>query len=108
MKKLFYLISIQLFVLSVGALASGARPDTRRMSCGDVQALVQQNGAIVLSTGNGQFDRYVANGSFCGRGASAQPAAVPTIDRGNCVAGFICSNDDTGSGYQGGSASWQQ
>jgi hypothetical protein len=56
-----------------GAAAQG-RPDSRQMSCAQVQNLIVQNGAVVLTTGQFTYDRYVASRQFCSH------PNIPVID----------------------------
>lgn len=77
-----------LFFLSVSAQA--AMPNSRKLSCADAIALVQQNGAIVFTTKPGIFDRYVAGRQFCERGENLSRASVPTLDNESCPVGYVC------------------
>jgi hypothetical protein len=56
--------------LSTGAVAQ-TRPLTLGMGCGQARALVTSRGAVVLSTGQNTYDRYVSSGAFCQWGLSA-------------------------------------
>ncbi len=40
-----------LTALALTCATAQARPDTRSMSCAQAQAFIQQNGAVVMSTG---------------------------------------------------------
>ena len=64
--------------------AHAQRPDTRAYSCGQVSALVQQQRAIVLSTGRYTYARYVAGQGYCGPTQNAVRVVVPTADLPNC------------------------
>jgi hypothetical protein len=75
--------SVLLAVLSTPILAQG-RPDARQMSCDQVQSLIQQAGAAVLTTGRHTYDRYVAHGGFCTTGDRAVVDTVPTRDTSQC------------------------
>jgi len=66
------------------ALAQSGRPDTRSMTCGQVQSLINQRGGVVLSTGQYTFDRYVANRNFCQHGEILKYDYVPTRDNNRC------------------------
>lgn len=68
-----------------------ARPDATMLTCRDARALVQQNGAIVLSTGGRRYDRFVDDASFCEYGDAVFPASVRTLDRKSCFIGFTCA-----------------
>jgi len=76
-------------LLITPALAQG-RPDTRSMSCGQVQSLVQARGAVVLSTGPHRYSKYVKNHAYCSVGQRLFSAYVPTADHRRCKIGFQC------------------
>lgn len=76
-----------------------ARPDTRAMSCGEAQALVARNGAIVLSTGQHTYDRFLAAGVRCPLPDVPRLTYVPTRDEPQCPIGYTCrqtTEDDFG------------
>lgn len=83
------------FVFAILILAPAqllaARPDATMLTCRDARALVQQNGAIVLSTGGRRYDRFVDDPSFCEYGEAAYSASVRTLDRKSCFVGFTCA-----------------
>lgn len=82
-------------VILVSAVAGAqARPDTRAMDCANAQALVQQNGAVVLSTGTHTYDRFVRSQSFCTYSEVAQMTWVPTTDDRQCPVGYTCKQDN--------------
>ncbi|KQU83420.1 hypothetical protein ASD99_17335 [Mesorhizobium sp. Root695] len=61
-----------------------ARPDTRTMSCGQLQQLIQSHRAVVLTTGPNTYDRYVRQfGNECDLPEVPMSAYVPTRD-GHC------------------------
>ena len=74
---------------ATGALAQ-SRPQTIGMSCGQAQFLVANRGAIVLSTGQNTFDRYVSSQASCLSGEFTRPAWVPTADTPQCFIGYTC------------------
>ena len=76
-----------------------ARPNTTTMSCGQAAATVARAGAIVLSTGELTYERFVAASTFCLGGEIAEAGMAPTADSPNCQVGYICrqarnSSDD--------------
>lgn len=84
-------------ILGVAALtllgAAGgayARPDTRGMSCAQAQDLVHHNGAVVLTTGQHTYDRYVADGRYCDFSEVPMPSWVRTSDQRKCMVGYVC------------------
>ncbi|MEM8702298.1 MAG: hypothetical protein AAGF82_10765 [Pseudomonadota bacterium] len=65
--------------------AQSGRPDTRTLTCGQVQSLIKQNGAAVLRTGQYTFDRYVFTRNFCQNGEVTNKQWVPTKDVRQCL-----------------------
>lgn len=63
---------------------AAARPNSTTMTCAQVQSMIAQNGAVVLSTGQFTFDRYVANRNFCQHGEVLRWDHVPTRDAPRC------------------------
>jgi hypothetical protein len=66
------------------ASAGHARPDARTLTCSQVQALLDRQGAAVLSTGPNTFDRYVSLGASCMALELWQPVSIATKDSGQC------------------------
>ncbi len=64
---------------TVAAGAQG-RPDARAMSCEQVQLMILDRGAVVLTTGQHTYDRYVASTFFCSHPYVAQPDSIATRD----------------------------
>jgi len=61
--------------------AADARPDARRMTCEQVQSLIQSHRAAVLTTGRDTYDRYVRQfGNECDWPEVPSAASVPTRD----------------------------
>jgi len=78
-----------LAVLAAGP-ALAQRPSTLGMSCSEAQNVVASRGAIVLSTGQYTYDRFVAAPGFCSLGEWARPATAPTADTRSCRLGYTC------------------
>lgn len=74
-----------LAALSNVALAQSRRPDARAMDCDQVHSLIQSRGAVVLTTGQHTYDRYVVDGRFCEMGEVALRQTIRTRDTGQCV-----------------------
>jgi hypothetical protein len=91
--------AVAILLLCVFPLAAEARrPESWRFSCGDLRALVQQNGAVVIATGPDLYDRFVAHGGYCMFGEVTVPAYVPARDRELCQVGYVCRDRDSGGG----------
>jgi hypothetical protein len=67
-----------------------ARPDTRTMTCAQAKTYVQQNKAIVMSTGQYTYTRIVSNQGSCSRGQTTRRLFAPTVDNAKCQVGLEC------------------
>lgn len=76
--------------LTVGAAAAQGRPDARAMTCGQARALVQQRGAVVLTTGRYTYDRYVVSKRYCAFAETIRHAWIATRDTPSCLVGYVC------------------
>jgi hypothetical protein len=80
-----------LSVLAAGPAVAQSRPDSLRMSCAQVAALVKSQGAVVLGTGPNIYARIVANPSFCPVGQQQTRAKfIQARDNPQCFAGYEC------------------
>ena len=70
--------------------AHAARPDARTMSCAQAQSLVRSRGAVVLSTGQHTYDRFVATAQFCSSDQVLERTWISTKGRARCDVGYIC------------------
>ncbi|SDT95926.1 hypothetical protein SAMN05428979_0726 [Stappia sp. ES.058] len=70
--------------------AALARPDTRTMTCAQAQNLVQRSGAIVLSTGQYTYSRFVADRRYCSHYEILRPSYAPTRDTAQCPVAYYC------------------
>lgn len=76
-------------LLSAGAQAA-TRYNIGSMSCAQTQALVRNQGAVILrwkspTSGAQLFDRFVNDDRFCPTGQEARRFLVPTADARSCV-----------------------
>jgi hypothetical protein len=67
-----------------------ARPDTRTMTCAQARTYVQQNKAIVMSTGQNTYTRIVSGQGSCAPGQTTKRLLAPTIDNPKCQVGYEC------------------
>ena len=81
-----------LTVLSLGSAI--ARPFTPSMSCSAAAGIVEANGAIVLSTSQTTYDRFVHDRRFCAYGESVVAAFVPTRETPSCLIGYTCRSQE--------------
>ncbi len=65
-----------------------SRYNSQSMSCGRVQDVVHDEGAVILrytsASGNPLFDRFVRNGGFCAHSEVTRMVGVPTKDTSSC------------------------
>jgi len=66
-----------------------SRYDPTRMSCGQVQATVAREGAVILRyssprSGMTLYDRYVASEAYCMHGEIRSRRSVPSADTASC------------------------
>jgi hypothetical protein len=76
-------------ILILAPAAADARPDTRSMTCGQAQALVQNSGSVVLTTGPHVYGEVVAASSYC-RARIGQAKFATTRDNAKCQIGYVC------------------
>jgi hypothetical protein len=70
--------------------AAQARPNAPAMTCDQARALVKSSGAVVLSTGQYTYDRFVATPGYCLPGEIADRTWIQTGDTDQCPIGFVC------------------
>ena len=85
------LAALALLLTAPAAFAQG-RPSTLNMTCAQAATLVASRGAVVLSTGPGLYDRYVAHQSLCPTGDFGRPAFARTRDNPQCNIGLYCTS----------------
>jgi hypothetical protein len=85
-----------LAIILAGAAPALAQPrvSTTAVPCGQAQAIVGSQGAVVLGTGGATYDRFVASQAFCEREETTRPAFVPTLDNPQCPIGYRCVSAD--------------
>ncbi len=93
MKKIALTLSV-LGLVSAASVAQAALVNTSDLTSSQAKSLVQDNGAIVLSTAPGIYDRYVANASFCAADEETQRAYVVTKDSNHSLIGYTCVIDN--------------
>lgn len=75
---------ILVFLSAVTASAAMAqRPSTLSASCREIRSMVKQSGAIVLSTGEHTYNRFVAHAGYCLPGEFLDYEYVQTVS-GKC------------------------
>lgn len=72
-----------LAVLST-ATASLARPDARKMSCHQTRALINEEGAVVITTGANTYERFVSSNRFCFHPEVRHVTYISTKDTSQC------------------------
>ena len=100
-------LPVSVLLLLAATAAAEARPSTLGMSCRQAQNLVAAQGAVVMSTGQHTYERFVAHPGFCMTAEWAHSATAPTKDSARCPLGYICNTapplwaDDHGDGFFG-------
>jgi hypothetical protein len=85
-----------LAMLIAASVATGAQAmspkkvDSTKHTTAELQSIIKQQGSVILSTGPGVFDRYVANSGQCGQGQFARAAYAPTADASSAFVGYRC------------------
>ncbi len=82
------LTAVLIFLHLAGA--AQARPDARKMTCDQAQSLVLQHGAIVISTGQYTYQRFVSSRRYCDYWEWTRSAWTATRDNPKCRIGYIC------------------
>ncbi|MGY6708988.1 MAG: hypothetical protein ACXIVF_11725 [Rhizobiaceae bacterium] len=72
------------FAVALSVSASAQRPDARNMTCQQVNDLITSSGAVVLTTGQHTYDRYVASSRYCSYPHTTRPDNISTRD-GACT-----------------------
>jgi hypothetical protein len=80
-----------LFLLAATA-AEAARPSTLGMTCDQAQRLLASRGAVVMSTGQHTYNRFVVSGGYCEVAEWAESATAPTKDARHCPLGYTCTS----------------
>jgi hypothetical protein len=74
--------------------AVAARPNATAMTCAQAAATVAQAGAVVMSTGQHTYERFVASAQYCVRHEITRPGYSPTRDSPRCQVGYVCETPD--------------
>lgn len=77
-------------ILITSASAQNQASSTQRMTCTDAMALVKAKGAILLSIGGPDMERFVRDRSQCELSEIAELRFVPTRDNLECPIGYRC------------------
>jgi hypothetical protein len=87
-------IGVSLIILFLSAcLIQGqafARPYAPKLSCQRLKGMIYEKGAVVLSTGQFTFDRYVRDQGYCMQGEITEPAWLNSSDQVECFVGYTC------------------
>lgn len=60
------------------------RVDARQLDCDSIRALIAERGAVVLTTGQFTYDRYVVDGRYCFSPDVARFSTIPSADTDQC------------------------
>ncbi len=85
---------VAVLALSAGCLlataAEARRPFAPAMSCAALRSLVEERGAVVISTSPTTYDRFVADSRSCERTQRLEPAWIRSADQADCGVGYTC------------------
>lgn len=90
MSNIVKTVSLTALVIIGLAGTAHARPDLRKMTCAEAQKMVQRLGAVVFTTGQYTFSRFVANQSYCDRWQTTFPQYGATRDNPQCFVAYEC------------------
>lgn len=79
--------SVLVLIAAVPAFAQQSPVPSRSLTCAELQALVQRQGRIVISTAPYMFGTYANN---CAPRDIPSPAYVPARDNPQCLIGYSC------------------
>jgi hypothetical protein len=83
-------VAVFLALLLPSLAAAQSRPDSLRLSCPEVRALVLRQGSVVLGTGPYVYERYVSGPAQCPVTDGTQRSFVQTRDSAQCYVGERC------------------
>ncbi len=72
------------------ATSAEARPDLRTMTCAQAQNLVQRHGAVVFTTGQYTYSKFVSNRSYCDYNEVLFVQYGRTKDTPKCPVAYEC------------------
>ncbi|WMS41069.1 hypothetical protein RDV64_13355 [Acuticoccus sp. MNP-M23] len=89
------IIIAALLAAGFGATAHAeGRPDTRKMTCQQVQALINREGQVVITTGARTYKMFVTDVSWCTLyDQVVRPYRVQTRDNARCTVVGTCEAD---------------
>ena len=79
-------------LLLIANAAEAARPSTLGMTCHQAQRFLASRGAVVMSTGQHTYNRFVISGGYCEVAEWTEPATAPTKDARHCPLGYTCTS----------------
>ncbi|MEM8665412.1 MAG: hypothetical protein AAGF49_14975 [Pseudomonadota bacterium] len=88
-----FMMYAAMIVVAMTATAAQARPDTRQMSCNQVQSLIDRQGSVVMTTGPRTFKKFVRRDNQCMPGQVLRVYLVPTNDFEECGVWGVCQAD---------------
>jgi hypothetical protein len=86
------LSTLGLLLVATGAAIAQAGPSTVDRPCAASRDLVMRDGAVVLTTGQYTYNRYVKDAAYCLIDQYAQPSWVPSADNPQCFIGYRCTS----------------
>ncbi|MBO6716513.1 MAG: hypothetical protein JJ913_01010 [Rhizobiaceae bacterium] len=84
LRRTAFTACIAVTAIAATVAVSVARPDARTMTCHQTQALIEQNGAVVISTGQHTYERFVAYNGYCYHPEVRNITYISTRDTDEC------------------------
>lgn len=78
-----YAFAALLLLVFASGLAE-ARPDARAMTCEQARSLIEERGAVAMTTGRHTYQRFVAHRGYCLYSQRAGSVWTPTRDQAEC------------------------
>ena len=91
MSRRLALAALSLAILTAPLLAQG-RPDARRMTCDQVQSMIEERGAVVITTGQHTYERFVGGRFSCETPYVQLRTRITTRDTDRCIV-YACGRD---------------
>ena len=70
-------------LVMIASQSAQARPDTRSMTCNQLQSFIQKQGSVVMNTGDRTYGQFVHHRGFCGPSEVLAGLRVP-VSGGSC------------------------
>ena len=87
------------FLSTASSALAQVGPLTTARTCAEDRAIINAQGAAVLSTSAMTYARYVKDGAYCLVDQFPAPAWVPSADNSQCFVGYRCKDGPDDSDF---------